>query len=67
MRLADRQKELASEAAASARRSFEAGVASSLDVLDANDRLYVADVAVADARARLGVAEVALSRAAGLF
>ena len=30
-----------SDAAASARRSFEAGVASSLDVIDANDRLYL--------------------------
>jgi len=32
-------------AAASAKRTFEAGVASSLDVLDANDKLYQADVA----------------------
>ena len=56
---------LADDAAASAKRSFDAGVASSLDVLDANDRLYQADVGLADARARLGMARVALARPAG--
>ena len=48
------------------RRGFEAGVASSLDVIDANDRLYQADVGLADARARLAQARVALDRALGM-
>jgi outer membrane protein TolC len=61
--LAERQKELAQAVFASAKRSFEAGIASSLDVLDANDRLYQADVGLADARARLGMATAALARA----
>ena len=65
LRLAETQRQLAADAAASARRSFEAGVASSLDVIDANDREYAADVALADARARLAQARVALDRAAG--
>jgi outer membrane protein TolC len=65
LRLAEQQRKLAADAAASAKRSFEAGVASSLDVIDANDRLYQADVGLADARARLGVARAALSRASG--
>jgi outer membrane protein TolC len=64
LRLAEQQRKLAADAAASAKRSFEAGVASSLDVVDANDRLYQADVGLADARARLGVARTALARAA---
>jgi outer membrane protein TolC len=66
LRLAEQQRKLAADAAASAKRSFEAGVASSLDVVDANDRLYQSDVGLADGRARLGVARAALSRAAGL-
>jgi outer membrane protein TolC len=65
LRLAEQQRKLAADAAASATRSFEAGVASSLDVIDANDRLYQADVGLADARARLGVARAGLQRAAG--
>jgi outer membrane protein TolC len=65
LRLAESQRTLAADAAASARRSFEAGVASSLDVIDANDRLYFADVRLADARARLAQAGVALDLAAG--
>ncbi len=65
LRLAVQQKGFASEAAASAKRSFGAGLASSLDVLDANDRVYQAEVALADARARLGAAAVALDRAVG--
>ncbi|HEX9052356.1 MAG TPA: TolC family protein [Anaeromyxobacter sp.] len=65
LRLAESQRRLASDAAASARRGFEAGVASSLDVIDANDRLYLADVGLADARARLAQAAVGLDRAAG--
>jgi outer membrane protein TolC len=65
LRLADEQARLAAEAAATARRGFAGGVASSLDVLDANDRLYQSDVGRADARARLGAALAALDRAAG--
>jgi outer membrane protein TolC len=65
LRLAEQQRKLAADAAASAKRSFDVGVASSLDVVDANDRLYQADVGLADARARLGVARAALSRASG--
>jgi outer membrane protein TolC len=65
LRLGENQRGLASDAAASARRSFEAGIASSLDVIDANDRLYQADVGLADARARLAQAQIALERAAG--
>jgi outer membrane protein TolC len=65
LRLAETQRTLAADAAASARRSFEAGVASSLDVVDANDRLYQADVGLADARARLAQATIGLDRAAG--
>lgn len=63
--LAERQKELALEVAASAKRSFEAGLASSLDVLDANDKLYQAEVGLAEAKARLGMAAAALTRATG--
>jgi outer membrane protein TolC len=65
LHLAEQQRDLATAAAASAKRTFEAGVASSLDVLDANDKLYQADVAMADARGRLGIARVALDRALG--
>ncbi|MGC4114951.1 MAG: TolC family protein [Myxococcales bacterium] len=65
LRLATRQKELAQEMYGTAKRSFDAGLASSLDVLDANDKLYQADVGLADARARLGMAKVALERATG--
>ena len=65
VRLAERQCAFAAEAAASAKRTFEAGVAGSLDVLDANDRLYQADVALADARGRLGVAHAGLAKALG--
>jgi outer membrane protein TolC len=65
LRLAVSQRQLAADTAASARRSFEAGIASSLDVLDANDRLYLADVGLADGRARVAQARVALDYAAG--
>ncbi len=65
LRLADSQRRRASDAAASAKRSFDAGVASSLDVIDANDRLFFADVGLADARARLAQAAIALDRAVG--
>jgi outer membrane protein TolC len=65
LRLAETQRGLASDAAESARRSFEAGVASNLDVVDANDRLYQADVGLADARARVAQAAIGLERALG--
>jgi outer membrane protein TolC len=65
LRLAERQAAFAAEAAASAKRTFEAGVTGSLEVLDANDRLYQADVALADARGRLGIAGAALAKAVG--
>jgi outer membrane protein TolC len=65
LRLAETQRGLAADAAESARRSFEAGVASNLDVVDANDRLYQSDVGLADARARVAQAAIALDRALG--
>ncbi len=65
VRLGERQQEAAAEAAASARRGFAAGVAGSTEVIDANDRLFQAEVGLADARARLGTALVALDRAVG--
>jgi len=65
LRLGEAQQKLAADAAASAQRSFDAGVASSLDTLDANDRLYQADVGLADARARLAQAALALDQALG--
>jgi outer membrane protein TolC len=65
LRLAEQQAAFAAEAAATAKRTFTAGVTGSLEVLDANDRLYQADVALADARGRLGIAHAALSKAVG--
>jgi outer membrane protein TolC len=65
LRLAEEQVKLAAEAAATARRGFAAGISSSLDVLDANDRLYQSEVGLADARARLGIALATLDRASG--
>jgi outer membrane protein TolC len=65
LRLAETQRALAAEAAESARRSFEAGVASNLDVIDANDRLYQSDVGLADARARVAQGAIGLDRALG--
>ena len=65
LRLAVEQRRLAADAAGTADRSYRAGVASSLDVLDANDRLYGADFGLADAGARLAAARLALRRALG--
>jgi len=65
LKLAEQQAAFAAEAAASAKRTFDAGVTGSLEVLDANDRLYQADVALADARGRLGVAGAVLVKAVG--
>jgi outer membrane protein TolC len=63
--LALSQRETAAEAAAAASRGFREGVASSLDVLQANDALFSAEVQVADTAARLGGALAALDRAVG--
>lgn len=63
--LAKQQKALAEEAEKTADRSFEAGLISSLDVLDANDKLYLAEVGLADARAKVGMATAALAKATG--
>lgn len=65
LRLARAQLGLASDSAASIRRSFEVGVSSSLDVIDANDRLYASDTGLANARARLAQARLALQLALG--
>jgi outer membrane protein TolC len=65
LRLAHAQAGLAGDSAASVRRSFEAGVASSLDVIDANDRLFLAESGLAEARARLAQARIALALALG--
>ena len=65
VRLAEQQAAFAAEAAASAQRTFAGGITGSLEVLDANDRLYQADVALADARGRLGIAHAALAKAVG--
>lgn len=64
-RLAVEQRRLAAEAAGTAERGYQAGVASSLDVVDANDRLYAAEVGLADAGARLAAARLALLKALG--
>jgi outer membrane protein TolC len=63
--LAVQRHGLAAETAASTRRSYEAGVASSLEVIDANDRLFTAGVILAAARARLAQAAIALDHGLG--
>jgi outer membrane protein TolC len=65
LRLAEKQRALAADAAGTARRSFDAGIGSSLDVIDANDRLFLAEAGLAQARARLAAARIALARALG--
>jgi len=65
LRLAEKQRAVAADAAAVARRGFQAGTTGNVDVLDANDRLFQAELAGADARARAGVARAALDRAVG--
>jgi outer membrane protein TolC len=65
LELAGQRRGLAAETAASAKRSFDAGIASSLDVIDANDRLFTADVNLAAARARIAGADIAFARALG--
>jgi len=65
LQLAEHQAALAGETAAIARRGFVAGTSSSLDVLDANDRLYQSEVGLAQAHARFGIALAALDHAIG--
>jgi outer membrane protein TolC len=65
LRLARAQLGLATDSAASIKRSFDVGIASSLDVIDANDRLYASDTGLAGARARLAQARLALQLALG--
>ncbi len=65
LRLAETKVALAQDAAASAERAFNVGVVSSLDVLDANDRLFQAEVALAAERARAARANIELRRALG--
>lgn len=61
--LVEKQRQFAEETAIVAKRSHSAGLASSLDVVDANDRLFLADIALADARSRLGIAQALFGRA----
>jgi outer membrane protein TolC len=63
--LAQSERGTAEEAAASARRGFKEGVTSSLDVLSANEVLYLSEVQVASAGGRLGASLAALDRAVG--
>ncbi len=63
--LAQSERATAAEAAASARRGFQEGVTSSLDVLSANEVLFLSDVQVASAGGRLGAALAALDRSVG--
>ncbi|HZZ85886.1 MAG TPA: TolC family protein [Anaeromyxobacteraceae bacterium] len=63
--LATRERALAAETRAIAQRAFAGGAASSLDLLDASDRLYQAEAGLAQARAGLGAAHAALDRAVG--
>jgi outer membrane protein TolC len=65
LRLAGEQQRLAEEADGTARRGYQAGVASSLDVVDADDRLYLAEAGLAEARARHALARIGLERALG--
>jgi outer membrane protein TolC len=65
LRLAQARAQLARDAAASAQRSFTVGITSSLDVLDANDKLFQAEVALAAERARKAQARIELERARG--
>lgn len=63
--LAESERATATEAAASARRGFKEGVTSSLDVLSANEVLYLSEIQVAQAQGRLGGSLAALDRAVG--
>lgn len=63
--LATHARNLATEAEGAAQRGFEAGLVDSLEVLDAQDRRYAADVGFEQARASLGAAGARLQAAAG--
>ena len=65
LRLAESLQKLATDAAGSARRSFDAGVATTLDVLDANDKLFQSEVAMAEAKAKVAQALVEVERTLG--
>jgi len=65
LRLAEKQRAVAADAAATAKRGFEAGTTGNADVLEANDQVFQAELLLADARARLGAAQAAHDRAAG--
>ena len=64
---ATRARELASEALRITRAQYEAGTASQLDLLQAQDSLVVADVGLARAHYDVALADISLRRAAGLF
>ena len=64
---ATRARELATEALRITRAQYEAGTASQLDLLEAQDSLVVADVGLARAHYDVSLADVELRRAAGLF
>jgi len=66
LKVATEQAALAEETARTARRGFAAGVATSLDVIDALDRQTQAAVALEQSRAGLGIALAALHTARGL-
>lgn len=65
LRLGEKQRAVAADAAATAKRGFEAGVTGNVEVLTANDELFQAEVGLARARAQVGGAAAALDRAAG--
>jgi outer membrane protein TolC len=62
-----RAKELATEALRITRAQYEAGTASQLDLLQAQDSLVVADVDLARAHFDAALADLQLRRAAGTF
>ena len=62
-----RARELATEALRITRAQYEAGTASQLDLLQAQDSLVVADVGLARAHFDAALADVQLRRAAGTF
>lgn len=63
LELATHARQLANDAEQAAQRGFEAGLVSSLEVLDAQDRRYAAEVGYQQARAYLGAADARLRAA----
>ncbi len=59
--------ELAREGAAAAKATFEAGMATNLDVIDANQKLFEAEQGMVAARVALDMARLRLEHAAGEF